>query len=264
MMPRFAANLGYLFADRPLVERPAAAAQAGFAAIELQFPYEVPASAMKAQIEAHDLTTLGINTALGRSGDVGLAAVPGRERDFATLFQQALQYVVAIGGTAIHCMAGVVPPEQRPAADKVFVANLTRAADLAREKAVTLLIEPLNPRDRPNYFLTRLEHAADIIGRVERDNVKIQFDFYHAQIAGGDLMKRFEALFPVVGHVQIAAVPSRTEPDEGEVNYPAIFAMLDRIGYAGWVGCEYRPRGKTEAGLGWMRRLMSPTPPKAP
>jgi 2-dehydrotetronate isomerase len=264
MMPRFAANLGYLFADRPLVERPAAAAQAGFAAIELQFPYEVPASAMKAQIEAHDLTMLGINTALGRSGDVGLAAVPGRERDFATLFQQALQYVVAIGGTAIHCMAGVVPPEQRPAADKVFVANLTRAADLAREKAVTLLIEPLNPRDRPNYFLTRLEHAADIIGRVERDNVKIQFDFYHAQIAGGDLMKRFEALFPVVGHVQIAAVPSRTEPDEGEVNYPAIFAMLDRIGYAGWVGCEYRPRGKTEAGLGWMRRLMSPTPPKAP
>jgi 2-dehydrotetronate isomerase len=264
MMPRFAANLGYLFADRPLVERPAAAAQAGFAAIELQFPYEVAASAMKTQIEAHDLTMLGVNTALGRSGDVGLAAVPGRERDFATLFQQALQYVVAIGGTAIHCMAGVVPPEQRPAADKVFVANLTRAADLAREKGITLLIEPLNPRDRPNYFLTRLEHAADVIGRVERDNVKIQFDFYHAQIAGGDLMKRFEALFPVVGHVQIAAVPSRTEPDEGEVNYPAIFAMLDRIGYAGWVGCEYRPRGKTEAGLGWMRRLMSPTPPKAP
>lgn len=250
-MPRFAANLGYLFTDRPLVERPAAAARAGFAAIELQFPYEVPASAMKAQIQAHDLTMLGINTAMGRSGDVGLAAVPGRERDFATLFQQALEYVVAIGGTAIHCMAGIVPPEQRPAADKVFVVNLTRAADLAREKGITLLIEPLNPRDRPDYFLTRLEHAADIISRVERDNVKIQFDFYHAQIVGGDLIKRFEAFFTVVGHVQIAAVPSRSEPDDGEVNYPAIFAMLDRIGYAGWVGCEYRPRGKTEDGLGW-------------
>jgi 2-dehydrotetronate isomerase len=264
MMPRFAANLGYLFADRPLVERAGAAARAGFAAIELQFPYQVPASAMKTQIEAHDLTMLGINTALGRSGDVGLAAVPGRERDFATLFQQALEYVVAIGGTAIHCMAGVVPPEQRTAADKVFVANLTRAADLAREKGITLLIEPLNQRDRPNYFLTRLEHAADIISRLGRDNVKIQFDFYHAQIAGGDLIKRFEALFPFVGHVQIAAVPSRSEPDEGEVNYPAIFAMLDRIGYAGWIGCEYRPRGKTEDGLGWMRRSTSPKRPNDP
>jgi 2-dehydrotetronate isomerase len=256
-MPRFAANLGYLFSDRPLIERPAAAARAGFAAIEMQFPYEVSASTMKAQIEAHELVMLGINTALGRSGDVGLGAIPGRERDFATLFQQALEYVVTIGGRAIHCMAGVVPPEQRPAADKVFVTNLTRAADLAREKGITLLIEPLNPRDRPNYFLTRLEHAADIVRRVERDNVKIQFDFYHAQIAGGDLIKRFEALFPVVGHVQIAAVPSRSEPDEGEVNYPAIFAMLDRIGYAGWVGCEYRPRGKTEEGLDWAKPWFS-------
>jgi 2-dehydrotetronate isomerase len=259
-MPRFAANLAYLFVDRPLVERPAAAAQAGFGAIEMQFPYEVPATTMKAQIEAHDLTMLGINTALGRSGDVGLAAVPGRERDFAALFQQALEYVVAIGGRAVHCMAGVVPPEQRLAADKVFVANLTRAADLARERGITLLIEPLNPRDRPNYFLTRLEHAADIIGRVERDNVRIQFDFYHAQIAGGDLIKRFEVLFPLVGHVQIAAVPSRSEPDEGEVNYPGIFAMLDRIGYAGWVGCEYRPRGRTEDGLGWARQWLSKEP----
>jgi 2-dehydrotetronate isomerase len=256
-MPRFAANLGYLFSDRPLIERPAAAARAGFAAIEMQFPYEVSASTMKAQIEAHELVMLGINTALGRSGDVGLGAIPGRERDFATLFQQALEYVVTIGGTAIHCMAGVVPPEQRPAADKVFVTNLTRAADLAREKGIMLLVEPLNPRDRPDYFLTRLEHAADIVRRVERDNVKIQFDFYHAQIAGGDLIKRFEALFPVVGHVQIAAVPSRSEPDEGEVNYPAIFAMLDRIGYAGWVGCEYRPRGKTEEGLDWAKPWLS-------
>jgi 2-dehydrotetronate isomerase len=251
MMPRFAANLGYLFADRPLADRPAAAARAGFAAIELQFPYEVPASTMKSEISAHELTVLGINTAPGRSGEAGLAAVPGRESDFAALFRQALEYVTAIGGTAIHCMAGIVPPEQRPAADKVFVANLMRAADLARQKGVTLLIEPINPRDRPDYFLTRLEHAADIIGRVGRDNVKIQFDFYHAQIVGGDLMRRFETFFPVVGHVQIAAVPSRCEPDEGEVNYPAIFTMLDRIGYAGWIGCEYRPRGKTEDGLGW-------------
>jgi hydroxypyruvate isomerase len=252
-MLRFAANLGYLFAERPLLERVGAAARAGFAAIELQFPYDVPAPSMKAEIERHSLSMLGINTAPGRSGEAGLAAVPGRERDFAALFKQALDYATAIGGTAIHCMAGIVPPEQRPAADRTFVANLTRAADLARERNVTLLIEPINPRDRPDYFLTRLEHAADIIGRVGSDNVRIQFDFYHAQIVGGDLIKRFEALFPHVGHVQIAAVPSRTEPDEGEVNYAAIFAMLERLGYAGWIGCEYRPRGKTEDGLIWAR-----------
>jgi hydroxypyruvate isomerase len=250
-MPRFAANLGYLFTEHPLVERPGAAAQAGFAAIELQFPFDVPAPTMKAEIERHGLTMLGINTAPGRTGESGLAAVPGREHDFAVLFKQALDYVTAINGTAIHCMAGIVPPEQRPAADKIFAANLTSAADLARERNITLLIEPINPRDRPDYFLTRIEHAAGIIDRISRDNVKIQFDFYHAQIVGGDLIKRFEAYFPVVGHVQIAAVPSRAEPDEGEVNYPTIFAMLDRIGYAGYIGCEYRPRGKTEDGLGW-------------
>jgi 2-dehydrotetronate isomerase len=252
-MPRFAANLGHMFTERPLIERPGAAARAGFKAIELQFPYDVAPSAMKAEIDRHSLTMLGINTAPGRSGESGLAAVPGRERDFDALFKQALDYVVAIGGSAIHCMAGIVPPEQRPAADKLFVANLARAADLAAERKITLLIEPINPRDRPDYFLTRVDHAADIIARVARDNVRIQFDFYHAQIVGGDLIKRFESAFPVVGHVQIAAVPSRAEPDEGEVNFPAIFAMLDRIGYAGWIGCEYRPRGKTEDGLGWAR-----------
>ena len=183
-MLRFAANLGYLFAERPLLERVEAAAQAGFAAIELQFPYDVPAASMRAEIERHSLTMLGINTAPGRSGETGLGAVPGRERDFATLFKQALDYATAIGGTAIHCMAGIVPPEQRPAADRTFVANLSRGADLARDRNVTLLIEPLNPRDRPDYFLTRLEHAADIIDRVGRNNVRIQFDFYHAQIVG--------------------------------------------------------------------------------
>jgi hydroxypyruvate isomerase len=146
-----------------------------------------------------------------------------------------------------------VPPEARPAAEKVFINNLTRAADLAAAKGITLLIEPINPRDRPDYFLSRAEHAADVIAKVERTNVRMQFDFYHAQIVGGDLIKRFEKHFPMVGHVQIAAVPSRHEPDEGEINYPEIFAALDRIGYRNWIGCEYRPRGKTEDGLGWAR-----------
>jgi 2-dehydrotetronate isomerase len=249
---RFAANLAYLFTERPLLERFGSAAAAGFRAVELQFPYDHAPSAVKAELDRHGLTMLGVNTALGRSGE-GVAAVPGHEQEFATLFRQALDYVVAIGGCQIHCLAGKVPPEQRPAAETTFIRNLARAADAAREQGITVLIEPINPRDRPDYFLTRAEQAADIIAKVERPNVRIQFDFYHAQIVGGDLIRRFEKYLPLVGHVQIAAVPSRQEPDEGEVNYPAIFAALDRLGYGGWIGCEYRPRGKTEDGLGWAR-----------
>jgi 2-dehydrotetronate isomerase len=250
-MPRFAANLGYLFTERPLIERFGAAAAAGFQAVELQFPYDVAPSAVKAELTRHRLTQLGVNTPLGP--EFGLAALPGRERDFDAAFNRALDYVVAIGGTAIHCMAGCVPVNERPAADTVFIKNLARAAEEATEKDITLLIEPINPRDRPGYFLNRVEHAADIVKKVGSQNLRIQFDFYHAQIVGGDLIKRLEAHFPLVGHVQIAAVPSRQEPDEGEVNYPEIFAALDRLGYEGWIGCEYRPRARTEDGLGWAR-----------
>src|SRR5262245_42907586 len=189
-MPRFAANLAYLFTERPLIERFAAAAAAGFAAVELQFPYDHPAGAVKAEIDRHGLTQLGINTPFGREGEFGLAAVPGRERDFDRPFGQALDHVVASGGRAIHCLAGKVAPEQRPAGEQVFIANLERAADLASEKNITLLIEPINPRDRPDYFLTRVEHAADIVAKVGRANVRIQFDFYHVQIVGGDLIRR--------------------------------------------------------------------------
>src|SRR5713226_2877189 len=254
-MPRFAANLAYLFTERGMIERFAAAAAAGFTAVELQYPYDHAPSAVKAELDRHGLTMLGLNTAPGAlaSGEFGVAAIPGREQEFATLFKQALDYVTAIGGCQIHCLAGKVPPEQRPAAELTFIRNLARAADAARARDITLLIEPLNPRDRPDYFLTRVEQAADVIAKVERPNVRIQFDFYHCQIVGGDLIRRFKKYFPVVGHVQIAAVPSRREPDEGEVNYPQIFAALDSMGYGKWVGCEYRPRARTEDGLGWVR-----------
>jgi hydroxypyruvate isomerase len=252
-MLRFAANLAYLFTERPLIERFAAAAAAGFTGVELQFPYDHAPSAVKAELARLGLTQLGLNTASGRSGEFGLAAVSGREQEFAACFQQALDYVVAIGGTAVHCLAGKVPPEQRPAAEAVFAANLARAADLAAEQNITLLIEPINQRDRPDYFLSRVEHAADVIARIGRPNIKIQYDLYHVQITQGDLIKRFERHQAMIGHVQIAAVPSRAEPDEGEVNYPAMFAELDRLGYRGWVACEYRPRGRTEDGLAWAR-----------
>ena len=254
-MPRFAANLGYLFTDRPLLERIDAAAAAGFKAIELQFPYDVPAAAVRAAIEKNRLTILGLNTPPGgREGEFGLAAVPGREKDWQALFTRALDYANAIGASAIHCLAGKVAPEQRPAADRVFIDNLARAADLAAAAKITLLIEPINGRDRPNYFLNHVEHAADIIAKVAKPNVRVQFDFYHVQIVGGDLIHRLEKFLPVVGHLQCAAVPTRHEPDEGEINYPAVFEAVDKLGYQGWIGAEYRPRARTEEGLGWARK----------
>ncbi|MGB6351744.1 MAG: TIM barrel protein [Pseudolabrys sp.] len=254
-MPRFAANLGYLFTERPLLERIDAAAAAGFKAIELQFPYDVPATAVRAAIEKNSLTILGLNTPPGgREGEFGLAAVPGREKDWQVLFTRALDYANAIGASAIHCLAGKVAPEQRPAADRVFIDNLARAADLAAATKVTLLIEPINGRDRPNYFLNHVEHAADIIVKVAKPNIRVQFDFYHVQIVGGDLIHRLEKFLPVVGHLQCAAVPTRHEPDEGEINYPAVFEAVDKLGYQGWIGAEYRPRARTEEGLGWARK----------
>jgi len=254
-MPRFAANLGYLFTERPLLERIDAAAAAGFRAIELQFPYDVPASTVRDAIEKNKLTILGLNTPPGeREGEFGFAAVPGREKDWQELFTRALNYASTIGASAIHCLAGKVAPEQRPAADRVFIDNLARAADLAAAKKIALLIEPINARDRPNYFLNRVEHAAAVIGKIGKPNIRMQFDFYHVQIVGGDLIYRLEKFLPVIGHLQCAAVPSRHEPDEGEINYPAVFEAIDRLGYQGWIGAEYRPRARTEDGLGWARK----------
>src|SRR5688572_10049388 len=180
---RLAANVAYLFTERPLIERFAAAAAMGFKAVELQFPYDHAPSAIKAELTKHGLAQLGVNTPPGGGkGDSGVAAIPGREREWDARFRQALDTIVAIGGSAIHCMTGPVPPNDRPAAERTFIANLTRAADLAQPHGITLLIEPINQRDRPDYFLTRLEQAADIIGKVGKPNVKIQFDFYHVQI----------------------------------------------------------------------------------
>ena len=250
-MPRFAANLGHLFTERPLIERFGAAAAAGFPAVELQFPYDTPTSAVVAELKKHNLTQLAVNTPQGP--EFGLAAIPGRERDFEAAFKRALDYVTAIGGTGIHCMTGVVDVNARPAADKVFIGNISRAAELAAPKNVTILIEPINQRDRPGYFLSHLEHAADLINKIGAPNVRIQFDFYHLQITGGDLLRRFEKYQPLIGHVQIAAVPSRNEPDTGEVNFRNVFEAIDSLGYKGWIGCEYKPKTRTEDGLGWAK-----------
>lgn len=252
-MPKFSVHLDYLFTDRPLLERIDAAAAAGFTAVEGRFP-DVPAADFKRALERNKVRALGINSPTGGTGEFGLGALPGREADWDKSFAQALDYVTTIGATAIHCLAGKVEPGNLAQAEKVFVGNLTRAADLAAEKNIKLYIEPINPRDIPGYFLNQVEHGADIIAKVNRPNLWLQYDFYHVQIVGGDLMRRFETHQKIIGHVQCSQVPVRHEPDaDGEINYPFVFSEIDRLGYREWVGCEYRPRGRTEDGFGWAR-----------
>ncbi|KFG67741.1 TIM barrel protein [Microvirga sp. BSC39] len=255
-MPRFSANLGFLFSDRPEIERVAAAAACGFKAVEMHWPYHVPAHDMREALAAHNLTMLGLNMPVGDApGDFGLAALPGRENDFQHALDQALSYGSTIQATAIHCLAGIVSPDDRAAAERTFIANLQWAADRAGEAGMTVLIEPMNHRDRPGYFLQHVEQAAAIVEQAGRRNIRLMFDCYHVQITQGDLTTRLRTHLNLIGHVQIAAVPSRAEPDEGEVNYREIFRTLDSLGYQGWVGAEYRPRGRTEDGLGWLSTL---------
>jgi len=252
-MLRFSAHLGYLFSDRPLLQRIDAAAAAGFKAIEGRFPDGVPAAEFKRAVERNKLKVLGINTPTGGESEFGLGAIPGREDEWRATFAQALDYVAAVGGLAIHCLAGKVAPEQRRAAETVFVENLKRAADQAAARNIKLYIEPINPRDLPNYFLTQVERAAEIIGKVGSSNVFIQYDFYHVQIVGGDIIERFKRYQPLIAHLQCSQVPVRHEPDaDGEINYPFVFAEIDRLGYPHWIGAEYIPRGRTEDGLSWM------------
>ncbi len=252
---RLSANIGFLFADRPLIDRIHAAAAAGFAAIEMHWPYDVPPEPVRDAIAAHDLTMLGVNTPRGGSADFGLGAVPGREAEFQSGFDLSLDYARRIGATAIHCMAGKSDPADRAAAESVFVDNLRIAADKAQGTGITLLIEPINHRDAPGYVLSHSAEAATIIERTGRSNIRLMFDCYHLQITEGDLTRRLETFLPIIGHVQIAAVPSRAEPDEGEIDYAHILGHLDRLGYDGWVGAEYKPRALTEAGLGWRDKL---------
>lgn len=257
-MPRFSANVGLLWDDRPLPQRLEAAARAGFRAVEMHFPYDVPAAEVAAVARRGELTLLGINTAPGdvARGERGLGALPGREPDFQAAVDQSIAYCLACGARAIHVMAGNVAPPERQYARAVFVENLRVASAKAATHDLTLLLEPLNPRDNPSYFYSTLAEAVELIEELEVANIKLQFDVYHVAISEGDVLTKLERYMPLIGNVQIAAVPTRAEPDEGEIAYRAIFTALDSLGYAGWVGCEYRPRGDTDAGLGWRQSLL--------
>ena len=254
-MIRLSANLGFLWTELPLLQRVEAAAKAGFRAVEFHWPYDVPAHDLKAVLDRTGLKALALNTSMGpKTGiDFGLGAVPGRQADFQAAVEQALDYGAAIGAGAVHAMAGVVPANDKAAATGVFVENLLTASDKAAKRNMTILLEGLNQRDRPGHFFSTLSEGASIIARTGRSNIMLMADIYHMGVAEGDILTKLERYLPVIGHVQIAAVPSRREPDEGEIHYPAIFARLEALGYQGWVGCEYRPRTTTEAGLGWVK-----------
>ena len=198
---------------------------------------------------------LGVNTPRGGSADFGLGAVPGRQAEFQSGFDLTLDYARKIGVTAIHCMAGKLGSGDRHGAESVFVENLQVASDKVQGENITLLIEPINHRDAPGYALTHSAQAAAIIERAGRANIKLMFDCYHLQITDGDLTPKSRTPLPLIGHVQIAGVPSRAEPDEGEVDYGHIVRTLARLGYDGWIGAEYKPRGPTEDGLGWRDKL---------
>jgi 2-dehydrotetronate isomerase len=254
---RFSANLGFLWADRPLPARIEAAARAGFRAVEMHWPYDVPASDVAAAAHRWDVTLLGINTAPGNfaAGERGLGAIPGREQDFQGTVDQSIEYCRSSGATAIHAMAGNVARTDRERARAVFAANLRVAAAKAIKHQLTLLLEPLNPNDNPGYFYSTLREAASLIEELALPNVKLQFDVYHVARSEGDVLTKLDKYRAHIGNVQIASVPARAEPDEGEIAYPAIFAALEKLKYEGWVGCEYRPRGDTDQGLGWMDRM---------
>ena len=256
-MPKFAANLSFLFQEIEFLARFEAAARCGFKGVEFLFPYEFPPRTVAEALRRNGLVQALFNMPPGdwAAGERGLAALPGREREFREGIEKALEYAKATGCRTLHAMAGLWPQgRERDEGLAVYVENLRHAADRLAAAELTLVIEPINTRDIPGYFLNTTKEAASVIERVGRPNLKIQLDLYHVQIMEGDLAHRMRALRDRYAHVQIAGNPGRHEPDIGEIHYPFLFDLFDELGYDGWIGCEYRPRGATEAGLGWAAR----------
>jgi hydroxypyruvate isomerase len=251
-MPRFAANLSFLFTDLPFLDRFEAAAKAGFKAVESTNIYEAPAADVAARLKANGLTLALHNTPAGNAeaGERGLAALPGREKDFQAGFETALRYADATGGRKVHVLSGLVHHGARRA---TYVANLKRAARLAAGAGVELLIEPINRRDIPGYFLNKSHEARSVIHEVGEPNLGLQLDLYHRQIEEGDVATAIAEFGPLARHYQIASPPDRGEPDAGELNYPWLFKLIDDSGFDGWIGCEYRPRRGTLEGLAWVK-----------
>jgi len=273
MLP-ISANLGFLWTDRPLADRIRAAKAAGFDAVECHWPYNEPAEEVRAALAETELSMLGLNTRPGElaAGEFGLSALPGREAEARAAIDDAVNYARAIGASAVHVMAGKVAEGEEKAAHETYLGNLAYACDKAAEKAgkkggkkagkkaansdadagLTILIEPVNAYDASGYFLQYAGFAKEIVTALGEPNLKILFDCYHIQLMQGSLYRWIEHLLPLIGHIQIAAVPTRAEPDEGEIAYDRLIAMIESLGYDGHIGAEYKPRGDVEDGLGWL------------
>jgi hydroxypyruvate isomerase len=255
-VPKFAANLSFIFQEVGFLDRFAAAAECGFKAVEYLGAYDHPPETVAAQLKKYGLAQALFNMPPGNwaAGERGTAALPGREQEFRAGVDQALVYAKATNCRLLHAMAGLWPEgRDRGEAERTYAANLRYAAEHAAAGGVTVIIEPINNRDIPGYFLNTTTQAMAVIDKVGHPNLQLQLDLYHVQIMEGDLAHHIRTLAGRYPHIQIAGNPGRHEPDVGEINYPFLFDLLDEIGYPGWIGCEYRPRGETRAGLGWAR-----------
>lgn len=253
-MPRFSANLSMLFTEHDFLDRFAAAADAGFEAVEYISPYEHPAEAIAARLARYGLTQALFNMPVGdwQRGERGLAALPDRVEEFRQGVETVVRYATALGCGQVNCLAGMAPAGvPRETAEATFVDNLKFAADRCGEAGIRVLVEPINHVDVPGFFLSTRRQALGIIDRIGSDNLRLQYDIYHMQIMEGDLARNLEKTLGRIGHIQFADNPGRHEPGSGEINFPYLFDHLDRLGYAGWVGAEYHPTGRTDDSLGW-------------
>lgn len=255
-MPKFSANLSFLYADLPFLDRFAAAAKDGFRAVEYVGPYGFPAEDVAAALKSNGLTQALFNLPAGNwdGGERGIGCLADRVVEFQAGVETAIRYAQALGCDKINCLAGIAPAgttaDER---DAVLVANLKYAAPRLASAGIKLLLEPINLRDIPGFHVSTTHHAERLLDAVGSGNLFIQYDVYHTQVMQGDLMPTYARLKDRIGHVQIADNPGRNEPGTGEINYGFVLSELDRLGYDGWVGCEYKPKAGTSAGLGWMK-----------
>jgi hydroxypyruvate isomerase len=253
-MPRFAANLTMLFNEVDFLDRFKAAAESGFEAVEYLFPYSYEAAVLRARLDRYGLTQVLHNLPAGdwAAGERGIACLPDRVAEFEAGVGRAIEYATALGCTRLNCLAGIRPAAVAPgAAHQTFVSNLRHAAPRLAEAGIALLIEPINTRDVPGFFLSGTAQAAEIIGEVGSANLFLQFDMYHMHTMQEDLAATITNSTARIAHMQLADAPGRHEPGTGEIDYPSLFRLIDRVGYTGWIGCEYQPLASTAEGLRW-------------
>jgi 2-dehydrotetronate isomerase len=262
-MPKFAANLSWLYQELPFLERFDAAARFDFKAVEFLFPYQFHPAEIATRLRSSGLEVVLFNLPPGdfEKGDRGIAAIPGREKEFRDSVQRALEYASILEVRRLHVMAGITEGIEQEKARATFLSNLEFALGQIADRDLFILLEPINNRDFPGYYLSTVEQAAAILDELKHPRLRIQLDWYHAQIMGGDLTRRTERFFGDIGHIQVAGVPDRGEPDVGEVNFSHLFNLVDKLGYEGWIGCEYKPTGKTENGLDWVKPWLRPFRP---